>query len=79
MLNPTKTQRSIRARAITLKSKTDDWIITSELWKAIDNEKWNIANKMLDKIKKVWPNDPMVIYVDTLIFSTQKINKMVRK
>lgn len=79
MFKPTKKQRSIRQRALTSVWNTDKWVIPRSLVKAVDDENWKLADKILDKIKKAWPNDPEVTYYDSMIYSTRVINDMVRK
>lgn len=68
MQNPSKSQRAIRKRAITLEYTTSHWVVPQYIHELIDNNKFTQAQKALDKQAEIWPQDPEITRVRSLIY-----------
>ena len=60
-------KKTIRKFAVWLRAKTDEWVVSRELWEAVDREEWDKAEKLLDQARETWPNDPEVMYCGSII------------
>ncbi len=67
MKNPTKKQIATRKRALTMRQRTNAWVVPQEISILIDKDKLREAADLLEIQKIHWPNDPEITYYDSLI------------
>jgi hypothetical protein len=56
----------IRNFAIWLIRKTDIWIVNEDIWRLIDDDEYEEAEKALNRCSIVWPCDPEITYARSI-------------
>lgn len=60
-------KKIIRRFSLWLKFKTDKWIVEKEVWEMIDKDEWDKASALIQKQEKIWPDDPEIVYANSII------------
>ena len=65
----------IRRIIVKLKIKTDAWVVPEHVWKVIDDENYEEALPLLEKVREEWPNDPEMVYASSILkFFTEPLD-----
>jgi hypothetical protein len=60
-------KKVIRNIAIKLNSITSGWVVSTDVYKLIDNDDFDVAEKILTEQTKIWGSDPEIIRAQSLI------------
>jgi hypothetical protein len=73
-----KFKKQLRRFALDLKYATDRWVVPSDmlavdLFELTDEQRQDYRNK-LDEFEKIWPNDPELIYLSSLLHFSETLD-----